>query len=106
MGLTRGSLEVVLGTGQGLCDEDTLGIVVGRVQLQDHVGEEEEVRAVVDDPEGRLVVEKGCLQGEGHRTEEGKEGGEKLPELSGTGGRDKGIAERERGSGCKCSLQV
>ena len=78
-GLTRGSLEVVLGTGQGLCDEDSLSIVVGCVQLQDHVSEEEEVGAVVDDPEDGLVVEEGCLQGEGHRPKEGKEGGEELP---------------------------
>ena len=47
------------------------------MQLQDHVSEEEEVGAVVDDPEDWLVMKKGCLQGEGYRPKEGKEGGKK-----------------------------
>ena len=48
------------------------------MQLQDHVSEEEEVGAVVDDPEDWLVMKEGCLQG-GHHPEEGKKGGKKTP---------------------------
>ena len=48
------------------------------MQLQDHVSEEE-VGAVVDDPEDWLVMKEGCLQGEGHRPEESKKGGKKTP---------------------------
>ena len=68
------------------------------MQLQDHVGEEEEVGAVVDDPENGLVVEEGCLQGEGDCPQESQEGGEELPHLPGTGGRDEGVAERNEES--------